>query len=449
MKKFLTFILILAAAQCVFAGELGDVYFTSEGNPVGVHRWFEDAPTPADMVKMIMMGPNGDEMEDGIFNAVPMNWVLDSVTENGAYLDINFKPVPEGTLYETTQIEDIWVQFDNTIRYKFDLQVRLFIDGNPLDDYEIPAPDLSCDNPFIPLNERMRKADSGPLSGKLFVVRGGHGYAWYSSKNAWSFERGENCSKYITREDLHTQELACILITYLEQEGASIAHAREPSHDRGNCSYTGKPWWQMSPIGYLCDAGYPTSVTEGAYNVDHSKSKYVASNLANYRGADLYISIHTNALSGDCYSNCGTGIETFYSSNNSASGSQRFAQLCLDNCISMVRTYYDSKWACRRSCKAVDANYAETKRATMPSTLFEFGFHDNCAKDAQYLADNFFRTVGMYGLAQAVFQYYGISPKWGPYSAEYISDTIPSQMAPGETKQVSITFKNHGFCWQS
>ena len=80
MKKILTLIIALAAAQCVFAGELGDVYFTCEGNPVGVHRWFEDAPTPADMVNMIMMGPNGDEMEDGLFNAVPMNWVLDSVT---------------------------------------------------------------------------------------------------------------------------------------------------------------------------------------------------------------------------------------------------------------------------------------------------------------------------------------------------------------------------------
>ncbi|MBP5719315.1 MAG: N-acetylmuramoyl-L-alanine amidase, partial [Abditibacteriota bacterium] len=180
-----------------------------------------------------------------------------------------------------------------------------------------------------------------------------------------------------------------------------------------------------------------------------SQSRYAASNLANYRGADLYLSVHTNAISGDCYSNCGTGIEAFWSSNNSSSGSQRIAQLCVDNCISMVRNYYDSSFACRWGCKAQDKNYAETRRATMPSVLFEFGFHDNCAKDAKYLGDNFFRTVGMYGLAKAVYDYYGITPKWGPFSAEYISDTIPATVRPGETKQVSITFKNHGLCWQT
>ncbi|MBP5738331.1 MAG: carboxypeptidase regulatory-like domain-containing protein, partial [Abditibacteriota bacterium] len=449
MKKLLAIIVLLAASSCLFAGELGDVYFHREYSPIGVHRWFETAPTPADFVKAVMMGPNGDELEDGLFTAVPADWVLDGVTENGAYLDINIKPLPEGTLYTTGQIEDIWVQFDNTIRYKFGLMPRIFIDGEPLESYEMPVPDFSCDKPFVPKNERIKSAASGVLSGKLIAVRGGHGWAYDTSRGTWVTERGDNCSQYITREDFHTLDLTNILITYLEQEGASIVHCRESNKNRGDCSYSGKPWWQMSPIAYMADAGYPSDLYGGSPRTDVSQSRYAASNLANYRGADLYLSIHTNALNGDCYSNCGTGLEAFYSTNNSASNSQRIAQLCVDNCINMVRTYYDGSFACRHSCAAVDANYAETRRATMPSTLFEFGFHDNCAKDAKYLGDNFFRTVGMYGIAQAVFAYYGVTPKYGPYSAEYVSDTIPTQVNAGETRQVSITFKNHGLCWQS
>ncbi|MBP5738947.1 MAG: N-acetylmuramoyl-L-alanine amidase, partial [Abditibacteriota bacterium] len=449
MKKILmSMALLTAAVSFAFAGELGDIYFNKEFNPIGVHRWFEETPTPADMVKSILRGPNGDEMEDGIFSAVPANWVLDSVTENGAFIDINMKPVPKGTLYETGEIEDIWVQFDKTLRYRFGLTPRLFIDGNPIDDYEVPVPDFSCDKPFIPKNERMRTAASGPLSGKLIAVRGGHGWCYLTSQSRWATERGENCSQYISVEDFHTQELALILITYLEQEGASIVHCREPNHDRGNCQYSGKPWWQMSPIAYMADAGYPSNLYGGSAYADMSNSRYAASNLANYRGADMYLSIHTNALGGDCYSNCGTGLEAFWSSNNSSSGSQRIAQLALDNCLSMIRNNYDSSFACRRGCQAIDANYAETRRATMPSTLFEFAFHDNCAKDAQYLADNFFRTLGMWGVAQAVYQYYGITPRWGAYSAEYVGNSIPDQVAPGETRSVTVTFKNHGLCWQ-
>ena len=171
MKKILmSMALLTAAVSFAFAGELGDIYFNKEFNPIGVHRWFEETPTPADMVKSILRGPNGDEMEDGIFSAVPANWVLDSVTENGAFIDINMKPVPKGTLYETGEIEDIWVQFDKTLRYRFGLTPRLFIDGNPIDDYEVPVPDFSCDKPFIHKNERMRTAASGPLSGKLIAV---------------------------------------------------------------------------------------------------------------------------------------------------------------------------------------------------------------------------------------------------------------------------------------
>ncbi|MBP5094100.1 MAG: N-acetylmuramoyl-L-alanine amidase, partial [Abditibacteriota bacterium] len=449
MKKFLLIIALAAMAQSLFAGELADIYFTCENQPVGVHRWFEDAPTPESVVREILKGVNGDEAEDGLYSAVPANWVLDSVTENGAFLDINFKPLPKGTRYSTSDIEDIWVQFDKSIRYKFDLTPRLFIGYEPIGEYEEEAPNDAVAKPFIPLNERIKSAPAGVLSGRLIAVRGGHGWVYDTDRSKWVVQRGNNCAQYITCEDFHTLDLTNILITYLEQEGADIVHCRERNKQRGNSPYDNHPWWQMATPAYIADQGYPSSLYGGTVYGGVAESRYSSCRLANYRGADLYLSIHTNALQGDCYSGCGTGLESFWSDNHEAAGSQRIAQLCLDNCLNFVRTYYDSTFYCRRSCKATNASYSETRRPTMPSTLFEFGFHDNCAKDAKYLGDNFFRTVGMYGVAKAVCDYYGVTPKWGPYSAEYVSDTIPTSVRPGETRQVSITFKNHGFCWQS
>ncbi len=449
MKKILTFIIILAAAESLYAGELIDVFFNKDCSPASVHRWFESGATPAGVVTEIMKGVNGDEAESGFYTALPSCLVLDSANVNGEYIDINFKPVPAGTKFTIGQVEDIWVQFDKSLRYRFGLSVRLFIDSNPIEEYEIAMPDLSTDKPFIPESERIRKAPTGPLSGKTIAVRGGHGWVYNTSSSKWVTERGDNCSQYITREDFHTLDLTNILITYLEQEGAAIVHCREGNKNRGNSPYDNHPWWQMGSPAYVADQGYPASLYGNTVYSGVDYNRYTSCNLANYRGVDMYLSIHTNAYQGDCYSSCGTGIEGYWSSNHDSANSQRIAQAVLTNCNSMIRTYYDSSFACRNGCSAKDSKYSETYIPTMPSTLFEFAFHDNCIKDAKYLGDNFFRTVGMYGVAKGVFEYYGISPKWGPYSAEYVSDTIPDTVLMGETRQVSVTFKNHGLCWQS
>ncbi|MBP5739054.1 MAG: hypothetical protein J6X38_08255 [Abditibacteriota bacterium] len=60
MKKIFTFIVILAAAQSLYAGELIDVFFNKDCAPASVHRWFESEVTPAGVAAEIMKGVNGD-----------------------------------------------------------------------------------------------------------------------------------------------------------------------------------------------------------------------------------------------------------------------------------------------------------------------------------------------------------------------------------------------------
>jgi hypothetical protein len=53
----------------------------------------------------------------------------------------------------------------------------------------------------------------------------------------------------------------------------------------------------------------------------------------------------------------------------------------------------------------------------------------------------------MTGVYNGNCDYYGTTPTNAFYSTEYVSDTIPSEMMPGESYNVSITFRNRGVLW--
>ena len=55
----------------------------------------------------------------------------------------------------------------------------------------------------------------------------------------------------------------------------------------------------------------------------------------------------------------------------------------------------------------------------------------------------------MWGIYNGICSYFGTAPTWGFYSSEVVSNTIPSTMAPGETKSVSVTMRNRGVLWNS
>ena len=450
MKKILTAVIILLALACgAFGGSLADVAFMKDGSPYTVKRWFEDSLTPEAVVKSLLEGVNTDEAEAGIYSSVPKDWKLESVKSDDGYLNINFVAVKSGTQYESGDVDDVLSQFLVSIRYRFNLIPRIYIDSKPLREYIAEPQDFATKDPYIPPSINMAAKASGNLAGKKITVRGGHGWVYNPSKTAWVTERGNNCSQYITCEDFHTQELMVILGKYLEAEGATVIYARDPSKDSGNSPYDNHPWWQMGSPAYLAKLGYPTSLYGGSLYAGNKYNRYASANLSNYLGADMYISIHTNALSGDCYSGCGTGIESYYSSHKAAATSESIADLCLWNCRDYVRKYYDSSFACRRSCESVDYDFSECYVPDAPSTLFEFAFHDNCVKDAKYLADNFFRTVGMYGIYEGICEFFGTSPSYAAYSAEYVSDDIPATVNLGETRTVHVTFRNRGLCWNS
>src|SRR5690606_31794016 len=84
-----------------------------------------------------------------------------------------------------------------------------------------------------------------------------------------------------------------------------------------------------------------------------------------------------------------------------------------------------------------------------PSILVEVGFHDTCDRDGPYLQDPFFLSASMWGVYKGVCDYFETTPTYDFYSADYVSDTIPSDMLPGQTYDVSITLRNRGVLWNS
>ena len=53
----------------------------------------------------------------------------------------------------------------------------------------------------------------------------------------------------------------------------------------------------------------------------------------------------------------------------------------------------------------------------------------------------------MWGAYQGICTYLGTTPTYDFYSDEYVSDTIPAQMVPHQTYNVSITLRNRGVLW--
>jgi hypothetical protein len=53
----------------------------------------------------------------------------------------------------------------------------------------------------------------------------------------------------------------------------------------------------------------------------------------------------------------------------------------------------------------------------------------------------------MWGIYKGICDYFGETPTWGFYSDELVSDDIPAQLAPGEYRQVHVTYRNKGVVW--
>ncbi len=172
---------------------------------------------------------------------------------------------------------------------------------------------------------------------------------------------------------------------------------------------------------------------------------------ADYNNTNIYISLHTNGLSGDCYGGgCPTGTDTYYDCGTEHASwctvSTNLANAVHPAVINAIRNNYDGSWTDRGKHNSNGA-YGEIRIPDRAAILMELGFHDTCEKDAVYFRDNWFKSVAMYGMYTGICTYFGTSPVWGFYSSEVVSHTIPSTMNAGEVRSVSVTMRNRGVLW--
>lgn len=118
-------------------------------------------------------------------------------------------------------------------------------------------------------------------------------------------------------------------------------------------------------------AGHTVYMTRTS-NVDVGLS--ARASYANGKGVSTFASIHNNAYNGSA-----TGIETFCYNNNlgKTSGTQ----------AKNIQSKMVATWPLTNR-GAKEANYAVVRETSMPATLSELAFIDNCSKDAKYLASD-------------------------------------------------------------
>ena len=117
--------------------------------------------------------------------------------------------------------------------------------------------------------------------------------------------------------------------------------------------------------------------------------------LANNAKADLFVSVHANAL-GNLWNEQVKGVETLTSGKGESLRLGTIVQKHMVNDTGLVnRGLKDGKWL------------AVIKYTKMPSVLVEGGFMDNPA-EARLLNSNEYRDVFAKSLAKGICEYYGV-----------------------------------------
>lgn len=412
-------------------------------------RAVDAQPGPELAVAYLMLGPTPEEEAAGVTTKIPKSWTIQSAYEEDGYFIINLGGVESDIHYPDALLDDIILQFDRTI-YPYGLNVRLMVRGEPISTLRYPMPEIKQQH--IEPQIQQQPMAQGALSGKVICISAGHGYYW--SGSSWLTQRPITCGD-LQQEDFRNVDHAILLKAYLQAEGATVIDTREMDKNRGMSPY-GRHWWQMAAPPYLHDKGYPawvyapyTGVAPGTPGVDQrDEDRRTRPIVSNYHKAHAFISLHTNASSGGCYgSSCPSGIEMYHSSEKVGTASYDYANILQDACSAAVKTYFNPAFPCRNACNPRDSAFTEIYYPDAPACLLEFGFHDSCDLDAFWMRDPLFASAGMYGIYKGICQYFGVQPTYGGYSAEYVSDDIPSVVTQGETRTVNITFRNRGVSW--
>ncbi len=167
-----------------------------------------------------------------------------------------------------------------------------------------------------------------------------------------------------------------------------------------NGSSSGKPRWQEAARYWVEFSGAPGEVYHETWTEENSADVTTRPLYADWRGGDLYLSLHSNAAGSG---NVGYGTETFMYDGVPVAGSERWRDLVNAEIVGAIRSEWDANWT-NRGLKT--ANFGELRELlTMPGCLTEIGFHDT-EYDAFFLKRPPFRATVARAVAKAALDYF-------------------------------------------
>jgi N-acetylmuramoyl-L-alanine amidase len=449
-------LMVAFATTASHAASINVCFWAGDNLRVVQRETSDDGAQAEAALAALLAGPTTEETAAGVTSALPAGTTVSQLTidENSVTIDFSSDLLNGGL--DDLRLDAVYRQVSWTLR-PLDLprNVYLKVKGVPLADYLPPMPSVAPAKKSASLTAATTTGLA--LSGKSISLSPGHGLKW--GGGGWSYDRPQYCAP-LNNEDLHNVELGAYLNQYLIQDGATVKAYRCLNKSQGNYSVSGQPWWNMAAAYWLQYLGYPCTVYASDTNdctlasnaSEYYDGLYARGLASNYDGTDLYISVHTNGLTGYCTgSACPNGTTTYYCNTSDSSHtpwgtvSANFASAVQSNIVSIVRNEYgDTTWTDNGT---IDQSFAETRMPQRAAILIELAFHDTCDRDALHLEDNFFRSATMWATYKGVCEYLGVTPTYAFYSDEYVSDTIPTTMVPTKSYDVSVTFRNRGVLW--
>ena len=151
-------------------------------------------------------------------------------------------------------------------------------------------------------------------------------------------------------------------------------------------------------------AGAPASVYDSsAASQDNSDDVTARPRFAEWRTADAFVSLHTNAGGG-------AGTETYMYSGGATAGSSNLRQTVQTQLINDLRAEWNPAWVDRGQKQA---NFGELRLlSSMPGVLVELAFHDTVGSlDHDSLHDPEFRYIAARAYARGVLRHFApLSP---------------------------------------
>jgi N-acetylmuramoyl-L-alanine amidase len=427
------------------------VRFWSQEGLVLVERAVPTGMAPAEAaVRALVAGPTPQEAASGLTSRIPAETSIVGLTISDTSAAIDLSGEVRAGLNEAILL-DIFDQFRTTLGdFPSILAIKLTCAGKPLSAYLPSPPQVGQPAAINPIS-----INSVGLGGKKICIGPSHGRFWNGS--GWYWQRSLTCGwGEAILEDTNSIRLVQFLKQYLTQDGATFTCPRQL--DESDCcnADTGYPWWKMCSQSWLNHLGLPSSIWANYTGVgggdtaaDRSSDDVRARPLfADYQGSDIYIACHTNAGG----AGAATGTETYRDTQMEhpeyVAGSLNLANAVHNSVIDTIRSTFpeEPSWA-NRGVKDSAAGFGEIRVPSRPAILIELAFHDDCTRDALYLTDDFFRSLCEWGIYNGICSYFGNTPTWDKYSCEYVSDTIPTVMNPGQSYSVTVTLRNRGVCW--